>query len=311
MAATVLAACLGIGTAPAAPPAVHGPAGFAAADAASTVAFVVSDVASNDVYAYGREGRLVATISGLHGPRGVAIGAAGELYVANASAANVVVYKNDYKTRLAVLADTGEVPVSVSYDASSGTVAVVNVDTRSHPANVTFYARGQTKPCVRLTNSTFASAYYGAFDNGGTFYFDGYDKRLTVRIGQVSGGCRARAIGIVTTSNTVGAAGGIAVKANGDIALADARAIVIYTYKPPHDGSLGAPVAATPLHVNFTVGAFAFANDEQDVWTVDFGNQATYGYHYPAGGSPVHSTGQLAPSAVAVTPLGRGRPSLP
>ena len=122
--------------------------GFADADAASTGAVIVSNSDSNVVNVYTMAGKLTAQITGLGHPEGLAQDTTGNLYIATAgnSDQGILVYKNDYKTRIAALSDPYPA-VGVAVDNATGVVAAINVDP-GRVANVMFYAKGATTPCA-------------------------------------------------------------------------------------------------------------------------------------------------------------------
>src|ERR1022692_4141690 len=72
-------------------------AGFAEVDAATKAAVIISDAGTNDVYVYSTAGKLTATITGFTQPQGLGGDAAGDLYVANTSSSDILVYPNTYK----------------------------------------------------------------------------------------------------------------------------------------------------------------------------------------------------------------------
>jgi sugar lactone lactonase YvrE len=77
----------------------------------------------------------------------------------------------------------------------------------------------------------------------------------------------------------------------GDVAFfveQSATKVSIYTYSPPVNGSLGAPISITPL-LRFDVPAFngiAFSPDGTSVWLAN-NSKGALKYAYPTGGLPI------------------------
>jgi hypothetical protein len=281
-------------------------AGFADVDAAKTGAVVVSDASNYDVYAYTTKGKLVATITGLSQPQGLASDTAGSIYIANTSASNILVYKNDYKTLLATYNDANQYPAGVGYDDTTGVVGVTNIiSTAGGAGSVSFYAKGKTsKPCVTVSNANFARVYFGGFDKAGDFFVDGENSSGAVVVGVVTGQCKAKAITPLTTSNAISFPGGVEVTPTDEVAIDDQLGPAVYTYKNSIKKTLGKPVSTTPLTGASDPVTFAFTKTATDLWTADAGLVAAPEYAYPKGGSPITTiTSAGQPIGVAVTPV--------
>jgi hypothetical protein len=281
--------------------------GFADVDAAAKAALIVSDSGTGDVDVFSTKGKSVATIPGFAEPQGMAGTKAGSFYVANTAASNIPLYKNDYKTVIATLSDPNEYPVDVSYDETAGVVAVTNIVSTSDGAgSVSFYAKGKTTPCVTVGSATWRNLYFDAFDAKGNLFIDGLDSSGNDLIGEVAGGCKAKAITSLKVGNSIVYPGPIQVTDKDDIAIEDQGSKTIYTYKPPVKDSLGEPIATTPLAGASDPVAFAFTSSGKDLWTVDAGLDVLNEYAYPAGGSPIialYDSGFVLPIGIVVTPV--------
>jgi hypothetical protein len=277
--------------------------GFADPDAAKKAAVIVSDSGTNDVYVYTTAGKLTATITGFNEPQGMGGDAAGDVYVADTGNSNILVYPNTYKKVKATLTDPGQYPVGVDVSVA-GVVGVTNIISTSDGAgSVSFYAKGATSPCVTVANSNWGRVYFGAFDKAGNFYIDGESSGGAVLAGVVKGGCKAKAITTLTTSNAISFPGGVAVSPTGKIVIDDQSGAAIYTYNPPVKNSLGTPTT-TPLTGVSDPVTFAFTKTATDLWTADAGLASSQEFKYPAGGSAIKSiTGLTEPIGVVVTPL--------
>jgi hypothetical protein len=278
--------------------------GFADVDAAATAAIVVSDSGTNDVYAFSTKGKLVAKITGFSEPEGMAATKAGSFYVANTVASNVLLYENDYKTKIATLSDPSEYPIDVSYEATTGIVGVANVSMSGGTGSVSFYAKGKTTPCVTVGNPAWESVYFDAFDSRGDLFVDGVGTSGKALVGEVVGGCQAKTIATLNVGSAILDPGGIQVTKADDIAILDGASI--RTYKPPVKGSLGTPIATTELNGASSPVSFAFTSTGKDLWTADAGLPGSEEYAYPAGGSPIATitgSGLTEPIGIVVTPI--------
>ena len=270
------------------------------ADAAGKAAIIVS--AGGDIYAFSPKGKVIAKIAGVSG--GLAGTKAGNFYVTNTSHNSILLYKSDYKTLLATLSDPNEFPVAVSYEETTGIVGVTNiVSTSNGPGTVSFYAEGKTTPCATVGNPTWARVYFDAFDSKGDLFVDGEDTSGKTVVGEIAGGCKAKTITLLKAGNVIAFPGPVQVTKDDDIAVGD-QGGAVYTYKPPVQDSLGAPIATTPLTGASDVMAFAFGSSGKDLWTADVGLGAADEYPYPVGGSPVFRiTGLTGPDGIVVMPV--------
>jgi hypothetical protein len=277
--------------------------GFVSPDAFKA-AVIVSDVGTNDVYAYSAAGKVVATLTGFSEPQGLASTKAGSFYIANTGDSNIPLYNSSFK-KVTTLKDPNQYPAGVSYEETSGAVAVTNIiSTAGGAGSVSFYAKGKTTPCKTVSNSDWARIYFDAFNAKGTLFIDGEDPNGDVLVGEITGGCNAKAITTLKTSNAIEFPGGVQVTKSGDIAIDDQEGYAVYTYKPPVKGSLGTPVSTTALSGASDPVTYAFTSTEKDLWTADAGLEAAEEYAYTAGGSPLKAeSGLTEPIGVATTPV--------
>jgi len=267
----------------------------------------LSDADADTVYILGTRGGFYAALtSGLNEPQGLALDTEGTLYVANTNDSQVLAYPKPYTGQPLTLTDSGQDPAGVAV-ASDGTVGVTNIASMSSGAgSVSIYAKGATAPCAAVSNGSFARIYFDAFDKSGNLYVDGTDSSGHFVVGEVIGECGATTISPLSIRNKIGSPGGVAVLTNGDIALGDQAGpnvtSIVYTYRPPAHGSLGAPTKTTTLNAVYDGVDFAFNPSDHSLWIADAEAEDFAEYTYPAGvGITAYPNFEL-PSGVAAYP---------
>lgn len=275
----------------------------AAIQATGTKIFV-SDAADNVVNIYNTKGKLLGQLTGFSQPQGLATDGKGNLYVADTSNSQIQVFAPPYTGSSKKWSDPGQYPagVAVSYDGKY--LAVTNIiTTAGGPGSVTLYKHGKAGPTI--SNTDFARAYFCAFDDHGSLFVDGSNSSGVVEIGEIAhltnGGKKWKTL---TYSQSISFPGGVQVTTGDTIAIDDQLGPSVYTFKPPVGGSLGSPIATTPLTGSSDPVTFAFTKNNKDLWTADAGLASSNEFAYPAGGSPVATIsvgGQ--PIGVAIVPV--------
>ena len=285
-----------------APMVVHPFVNVKAIQATGTKIFV-SDAADNVVDIYNTSGKQLGQITGFSEPQGLAADAKGNLYVADTANSRIQVYAPPYTKSPKTLSDPGQYPVDVSVLNNGEFVAVANIiSTSGGPGNVILYKNG--KAVKTISNSSFARVYFNGFDAKGNLYVDGENSAGATAVGEIAKlTTSGKTIRTLTYNGTIGFPGGVVVTSATKIAIADQEAAAIYTYDPPKNGSLGNPIHTTPLTGSGDAAAFAFTQDDKDLWTSDAANVALAEFAYPAGGGPVETfpvTGE--PIGIALVP---------
>jgi hypothetical protein len=239
-----------------------------------------------DIYLQGGKNKMVGQVTGFCSPAGLATDAAGNLYVADEGHSAVPIYAPPYTGAPALtLDDTGAMPYDVAV-SPKGVVGVVNIDT----GNVKFYDKNSSSPCATVSDPNFFASN-GGFDKNGNLYIDGFGgpPSYNSAIGEIKGGCHAKKIIPLTTTNMLGFLGDIRVDRVGHVAVYDdheSGGTVIDTYTPPKQGSLGSPVSTISLSGLLHSYAFTFRGSGTEVY-VGAANSESYevvSFGYPGGG---------------------------
>jgi NHL repeat len=229
---------------------------------------IVSDASDNVVDIFNATGVQTAQLTGFAQPQGLALDEAGNLYVADTNNSRIQVYAAGFKGTPTTINDPGEFPASVTID-NKGNLGVANILTTSDgPGSVSFFNKGGTLLST-FSNTNFAKVCFDAFDDKGNLYIDGTNAFGAFVAGEVVGGVSGKAITILATGNSVGFPGGIAISSTHKIALDDQQNVAIFTYNAPVKGSLGMPIATTPLTGAGDPISFAFTRTNQHVWVAD------------------------------------------
>ncbi|MGB6713723.1 MAG: hypothetical protein WBE30_08865 [Candidatus Cybelea sp.] len=229
---------------------------------------IVSDASDNVVDIFNAAGKQTAQLTGFSQPQGLALDTAGNLYVADTGNSRIQVYAAGYNGTPTTINDPGESPVSVTID-SKGNLGVANILTTSDgPGTVSFFNNGGTL-LATLSNPNFAKVFFDAFDAKGNLYIDGTNASGAFVAGEVVGGVSGKAISMLTTGNSVGFPGGIAISSKHKIAIDDQQNLTIFAYNAPLKGSLGMPIATTPLTGAGDPISFAFTQTSKGIWVAD------------------------------------------
>jgi hypothetical protein len=282
-------------------------------DAGRPLVFVADGVSNVNIYLQRGKNKMVGQITGLNGAFGLATDTARNLYVATYDP-DVLVYAPPYTQAPTLLNDPGYGPNGVSI-SRLGVVGVANFCNYPSCANgtgsVTFFAKKSPTPCVTVSDATnFATVTGDAFDDKGILYITGLNSSGSTTVGEISGGCSAKKITLLTTTNSITGFGDVQINKADGIAVLNAGSgssdRQIDTYARPKSGSLGSPVSITPLTSSFAPVVFAFVASGADLYTAEEG-PSSHGfsnkYDYPAGGvaENAFAVGGI-PQGVAVTP---------
>ncbi len=250
-------------------------------------------------------------LTGFNEPQGLTTDRRGTLYVANTAAGNIEEFAPPYaNTPTTIIADESGAPAAVAV-STAGIVAALNIcsgTSCSLPGNVAFYAKGKTMlPCDVVYGGVAATPLGGAFDDKGTLFVAALNSGRFPQISEIRGGCKAKTITPLLTTNTLFFPSDIQVDRKDNVAVLDSPAIGVaqidvYAAPVTHSSKLTLLSMAQLLNAAVPIG-FALTPDGKHLWTADGGVSQAQKYAYPTGGS---SSLQLSvgglPEGVAVTP---------
>ncbi len=229
---------------------------------------VVSDASNNVVDIFNAAGKQTAQLTGFSQPQGLAVDTEGNLYVADTNNSRIQVYAAGFNGSPTTINDPGEAPVGVAIDKNDN-IAVTNIITTTDgPGSVSFFNKSGTL-LTTISSASFTKVLFDAFDRKGNLYIDGINASGAFVAGEIVGGVTGNAIAVLTTGNTIGYPGGVAISSVGKIVLDDQENVAIYTYNAPVKGSLGAPIATTPLTGAGDPIGIAFTNRDKGIWVAD------------------------------------------
>jgi len=279
-------------------------ASYNACPAAGTIIYM-SDFANSEVLIYkgGNTSPLVqcGALTGLVNPQGLIV-KAGNLYVANTDAENVVAYHRGATTPFITYTDTscsGEFPADVTVSADN-VVYATNIISGACSGSISAWNKNTGALISNTPNFNGANSFFLTIQNNGDLYYD--DNTFTM----YKGSCIAGTCGAFTnTGATFAFPGAIRSEDGEDVALDDqgngSVTGPITTYEPPNFGSGGVCNHAGTDDVTFDVN-----HSQHHMFLADAGlNQLTElkytnttGACAPKGSAPGAASGQ--PIGVAV-----------
>jgi hypothetical protein len=125
------------------------------------------------VYSYPRP-KLVSTLTGFEDPQGMCADKAGDVFVANTDAGDIIEYAHGDNTPIKTLQDTNYYPYSCSVDPTTGNLAVANVFSQSdEDGNVVVYAKASGTGTAYAVPG-LAEAFVVAYDGKGNLFVNGH-----------------------------------------------------------------------------------------------------------------------------------------
>jgi hypothetical protein len=282
-----------------APPqgASNGIGGFVQSSGASQPAkkgslLYVSSVLTGDVYVYSyATQQLVQTLTGFTQPYGLCADKAGDVFIVNDGASEILEYAHGGSNPIATLADPNEYPEGCSIDPTTGNLAVTNFYSTTGSGSVSVYAKAQGSPQM-YSDPSMTNYRFCGYDSHGNLYVDGVNGSSAFVFAELPKG--KTSFKNIAFAHPIGWPGGV--QWDGKyIAVGDTDTGTIYRT----NGTKGAVKGTTQLgnanYVNqFWIEKGTLVAPSQD------GNAAGY-YDYPAGGAPVTTISVQEPFGAVVS----------
>lgn len=256
----------------------------------------ISDAGTNDVVVYHYPSGIEAgVLTGFNGPQGECVDKAGDIWIANTGASNLVEYAHGGTTPIATLPDSGQYPVDCSIDKNNGTLAATNIIARTgrhRRGSLSIYAHAMGSPTI-ITSPKIYLMYALGYDYNDNLFVDGRNPNKQFQFGELPAG--SGAIKPITLSGaTIIFPGGVQF-AQGKINVGDQGGAVIF-----QSTESGTVTGSTPL--NASSDCVDFFIDGKTVVCPDAGNGSVEFYDYPVGGSPSQMIkGLVSPTGAAVS----------
>ncbi|MEO7202236.1 MAG: hypothetical protein ABI431_05565 [Candidatus Tumulicola sp.] len=272
----------------------------------------ISDIGTNDVQVYTfPQGVQAGTLTGFNQPQGECLDGAGDVFITNTQASNVIEYTHAGTTPVATLNDAGEYPVACAINPRTGDLAVSNAfDTSFYGGSVSTYKKAAGKPTT-YPNPLFWQSFFLSFDDEGNIFVDGLGNGsyFTFELAELhKGSWTYTPVTINTTINWPG--GVIWTQANiavGDQEYAPNEGAV---YQIQNSGSGGTVIGTTDLLGACDIAQF-FIEKRTTLIGADSCKANAAFYKYPAGGAHtrVVSSGLDQPVGVVVSLVPTPTPS--
>ena len=261
----------------------------------------ISDEGSSDVYVYSlSKGTHVATLAGFSEPRGICLDKAGDVWITNAGASDLLEYAPGGTEPIASLNDPGEYPVDCSVETTTGDLGVANIISAKYGSgSLSLYnGAGDVPAIVGAFNHTSNDVY----DPAGNLFVEGASNLGAFQLGELARGQKA-----VTNLTIKGAAITQPLNlqyADGHLAIGDERSSggsVIYRLAV--SGTTARVVGTTHLRGANFITFFILGRQVFCLNSAYQGVRVAI-YNYPAGGKAIRVIKLLQlsiPTSLAVT----------
>jgi hypothetical protein len=266
----------------------EGSASWMVRDAKKGPLLYVSD-GSNSVFVYTYPGlKLTGTLKNFSQPLGECVDKAGNIWIANFGAQEMVEYAHGGTKPISTLkTDTDHTPYSCSVDTNTGNLAVSTWRGGSGPGYVSIYKQAKGSPTT-YSDSSFVYLLYLGYDPKGNLFLDGVASGSAFRYAELPKG--KTKFTSLKLNKSVGYPGNVQFDGK-YVTVGDAEARAVYRT------SGGKVIGTTTLSGSGTLAGY-FIDGSTVVGADDSGVEL---YPYPAGGSPTGSVSVTNPSSVAVS----------
>jgi DNA-binding beta-propeller fold protein YncE len=223
-------------------------------------------------------GKLVGTLTGLQTPQGMCVDKAGNVFITNSGAAQILKYAHGGTTPIATIADPGEHPIGCAVSPVNGDLAATNIFDDSYTnGSLSVYRRARGTP-KKYTDQQMIADYFCGYDASGNLFVDG-TKPASFSFVFAELPKRGKNLRNITLNQTIGGPGGV--QWDGKyVAIADQEAPVIYQFSV--SGSAGVETGQTQTQGSSDVVQF-FIKGNTVVGPNATSGQVMY-WPYPAGG---------------------------
>jgi DNA-binding beta-propeller fold protein YncE len=254
-----------------------------AAGAPSNDLLYLSDRGRGEIFVYSYpQGKLTGTLSGFDGPEGECVDSAGNVWVADQLASELVEYEHGATTPKTTLGDPGFYPQGCAVDPASGDLAVADFNGFQGVGDLAIYRAGSRRP-ERFSDPDFESYYFCGYDNKGNLFTvgsgHGFSRFAVLRKG-------TRALKTVMFSPTLYRPTGVQwdgkYLAVGDVGYASGTAAIYRT-----NGTGGKVLKTTFLELDTLVELNSFWIQRNVIIAPDCCSHNVGFWKYPAGGQPL------------------------
>ena len=247
-----------------------------------TLLYVSGGSAYVNVYSFPK-GKLVGTLTGFQEVTGVCTDAAGDVWVANSAAFDLIEYPHGGSSPIAVLSDYESYPFSCSVDLLTGDLAVTNILSIEHSeqGGIAIYRGASGTPQV-YRDARYGEYYFLGYGPNGKLYFDGNDGSQQFEMARLY---RGRFDPLTIRGATIMSPGGVQY-AEGSLTIGGGdRSQNAIVYRITSHGTV---TGSTTL-------AGAYSCPSYEIWKTWIICASSNGnvpiYKYPRGGNPVATIG--------------------
>jgi hypothetical protein len=258
-----------------------------AAEAKSDNLLYVSTRGTEDVYVYSYpKGKLVGTLTGFETPQGECVDSAGDVFITNTEAAQILEYAHGGTSPIATISDPDGVPQGCAIDPTTGDLAVADIggNPSSTQGNIGIYPHASGTPKY-YTDTDLYRPYFCGYDDKGNLFVDG-TARPSGGFQLAELGAKSRSFTNIAVNHSIHWPGGVlwdgAYVAVGDEGDGYPNSTAVYEFSV--SGSAATLEGTTPFTDADDI--FQFWLDGKSIIGPDYDGQYVGFWKYPKGGYP-------------------------